>query len=141
MLLRDDQAARDAMQEVFIRALRAGNEFRADASPMTWLYRITTNYCLNSIRDRVRRDEILRGQGPPPEEQPLSAEDRHTVLRLLESVPEDVGVVAVHYFIDEMKQEEIAELLGVSRRYVRDRLDAFRVSAKQVLEEKVEVVS
>lgn len=136
MLLRDDQAARDAMQEVFIRALRAGNEFRADASPMTWLYRITTNYCLNSIRDRARRDEILRGQGPPPEEQPLSAEDRHTVLRLLERVPSDVGAVAVHYFIDEMKQEEIAEHLGVSRRYVRDRLDSFRQSATLILDDK-----
>jgi RNA polymerase sigma-70 factor (ECF subfamily) len=129
------------MQEVFIRALRAGNEFRADASPMTWLYRITTNYCLNSLRDRARRDEILRGQGPPPEEQPLSAEDRHTVLRLLEHVPDDVGVVAVHYFIDEMKQEEIAELLGVGRRYVRDRLDTFRESAKKFLSDEKVVAS
>ncbi len=127
------------MQEVFIRALRSSTEFRADASPMTWLYRITTNYCLNSIRDRARRDEILRGQGPPPEEQPLSAEDRHTVLQLLERVPSDVGEVAIHYFIDEMKQEEIAELLGVSRRYVRERLDSFRLSAKLVLEDKVGV--
>jgi RNA polymerase sigma-70 factor (ECF subfamily) len=141
MLLRDDQAARDAMQEVFIRALRAGNDFRADASPMTWLYRITTNYCLNSIRDRVRRDEILQAQGPPPEEQPLSAEDRHTVLRLLERVPEDVGAVAIHYFIDEMKQEEVAELLGVSRRYVRDRLDAFRETAKKLLADESVVAS
>jgi RNA polymerase sigma-70 factor (ECF subfamily) len=129
------------MQEVFIRALRAGSEFRADASPMTWLYRITTNYCLNSLRDRARREEILRGQGPPPEEQPLSAEDRHAVLRLLEQVPEDVGVVAVHYFIDEMKQEEIAELLGVGRRYVRDRLDRFRESAKTFLSDEKVVAS
>jgi RNA polymerase sigma-70 factor (ECF subfamily) len=135
MLLRDEQAALDAMQEVFIRALRAGSEFRADSSPMTWLYRITTNYCLNSIRDKARRSELLRGKSPPSEEEPLSAEDRQTVLQLLSQVPADVGAVAIHYFIDEMKQEEVADVLGVSRRFVRDRLDEFREAARRLLME------
>lgn len=135
MLLRDEQAALDAMQEVFIRALRAGSEFRSDSSPMTWLYRITTNYCLNAIRDNARRGELLRTHAVPVEEKPLSAEDRHTVLALLERMPEDVGTVAIHYFIDEMKQEEVAEHLGVGRRYVRDRLDAFRETAQRILNE------
>jgi len=79
MLLRDEQAALDAMQEVFIRALRAGSEFRSDASPMTWLYRITTNYCLNAIRDNARRGELLRAHAVPVEEKPLSAEEEAAI--------------------------------------------------------------
>jgi RNA polymerase sigma-70 factor (ECF subfamily) len=136
VLLRDEQAALDAMQEVFIRAIRAGSEFRAESSPMTWLYRITTNYCLNSIRDNVRRGELLRVKAVPSEEEPLSAEDRQTVLQLLSRLPADVGAVAIHYFIDEMKQEEVAEVLGVSRRFVRDRLDEFRAAARDLIQEK-----
>src|SRR5438874_384381 len=46
-MLGDDHAAHDAAQEIFERALRAWSEFRADASPVTWLYRATTNHCLN----------------------------------------------------------------------------------------------
>ncbi len=136
MLLRDEQAALDAMQEVFIRAIRAGSEFRSESSPMTWLYRITTNYCLNSIRDNARRGELLRVKAVPSEEEPLSAEDRQAVMQLLSRVPADVGAVAIHYFIDEMKQEEVAEVLGVSRRFVRDRLDEFRAAARNLIEEK-----
>lgn len=136
MLLRDEQAALDAMQEVFIRAIRAGNEFRAESSPMTWLYRITTNYCLNSIRDNSRRSELLRVKVVPSGEEPLSSEDRRAVLQVLSRVPAEVGAVAIHYFIDEMKQEEVAEVLGVSRRFVRDRIDEFRAAASELLEEK-----
>lgn len=133
MLLRDEQAALDAMQEVFVRAIRAGTEFRAEASPMTWLYRITTNFCLNWIRDHARRGELLERQRPVDEPRAVPAEDRHAVLDLLERLPADVGAVAIYYHVDEMKQEEIAELLGVSRRYVRDRLDAFRALSQALL--------
>lgn len=128
MLLGDDQAALDAMQEVFVRALRSGSDFRSDASPMTWLYRITTNYCLNAIRDAARRTELLRDR-IPEERHPVSPMDRQIALELLAGVPEDVAIVALHYFVDEMRQEEIAEHLAVSRRYVRERLDAFRTAA------------
>lgn len=140
MLLRDDQAALDAMQEVFVRALRSGSGFRADASPMTWLYRITTNYCLNSIRDNARRTELLATQVAPAEgHTPLTPDERHAVLSLLARLPPDVGEVVVHYYIDEMKQEEIAGFLQVTRRYVRDRLDAFSRAATAFVAEAKEV--
>mgnify|MGYP001796784050 CR=1 FL=1 len=49
-LLGNQQAADDALQEVFVRVVRGYDAFRKDASPVTWLYRITTNYCLNVLR-------------------------------------------------------------------------------------------
>ena len=55
-LLGNDQAADDALQEVFVRVVRGYDAFRRDASPVTWLYRITTNYCLNLLRDSARRE-------------------------------------------------------------------------------------
>src|SRR5215475_12227092 len=51
-LLGDGEEARDMVQEVFLRAVRHADEFRGEASPTTWLYRITTNLCLNRLRDR-----------------------------------------------------------------------------------------
>src|SRR5205823_7745461 len=49
-LLRDRAAAEDAMQDVFAKALTHYDEFRAEASPLTWLTRIATNHCLNLLR-------------------------------------------------------------------------------------------
>ena len=57
-ILGDEEAAQDAAQEVFMRAMTKGHAFRGESSPVTWLYRITTNYCLNQIRDKSRRREI-----------------------------------------------------------------------------------
>src|SRR4051794_26351158 len=90
-LLGDEQAARDAMQEVFIRALRSQAEFRAEASPTTWLYRLPTNYCLNLIRDRARRAELLAAQGTPVDEgRAPTSDERLTLRRILHQVPADL---------------------------------------------------
>jgi len=50
--------ADDVLQEVWLAAWRGLGEYRGDASPRTWLYRIATNRALNAVRDRSRR--------PPP---------------------------------------------------------------------------
>ena len=51
-LLRDPDNARDATQEVFVRALKHKETLKADRECLPWLYRVATNYCLNFIRDR-----------------------------------------------------------------------------------------
>lgn len=50
--LRDESAAEDLVQEVFLRALESEEE-PDQARP--WLYRIARNLCLNQLRDGARR--------------------------------------------------------------------------------------
>jgi RNA polymerase sigma-70 factor, ECF subfamily len=130
-LLGEEQAARDAMQEVFVRALRSRSEFRAEASPMTWLYRVTTNYCLNLMRDRARRTELLAQEGPPPQESPRApVDERLTLRRLVASMPAELQEIAVYHYVDQMSHDEIAALTGMSRRTVGNRIEAFRSTAR-----------
>src|SRR4051812_48023586 len=51
-LLGDGEEARDMVQEVFLRAVSHGHQFRGDASPLTWLSRISPTLCLTRLRDR-----------------------------------------------------------------------------------------
>ena len=130
-ILGDETAARDAMQEVFVRVLQSGDAFRKEASPMTWLYRITTNFCLNTIRDGGRRAQLLREQAPPPAEAaPPSSETRAQVAQILGRVPEELREIAVYYFVDQMSHDEIAALIGVSRRTVGNRVETFLALAQ-----------
>ncbi|GAB2984001.1 hypothetical protein GCM10027212_24320 [Actinotalea caeni] len=47
--------AEELTQESFLRAWRARDRFRGDASPRTWLYRIATNLCLDFLQSHERR--------------------------------------------------------------------------------------
>ena len=56
-MLRNEEAAADAMQETFIRVLRRREQLTV-AYPSSLLYRIATNVCLNLLRDNRRRPTV-----------------------------------------------------------------------------------
>ena len=137
-LLKDPEAARDAAQEVFVKAMRALDAFRGESAPHTWLLKIATNHCLNTIaadraawkerfRQHVRQlDELGFLSGADPERARL-------VEQLLAKMDPETQAVAIHYHLDEMTQEEIAELLGRSLPTIRKRLKTFERIAKKEL--------
>jgi RNA polymerase sigma-70 factor (ECF subfamily) len=70
-ILRSEEDARDAYQEAFLRAYKSLSSFRFQCSFHTWLYRIATNVCLDSLRRKsVRKDQWASGEmgddGPSP---------------------------------------------------------------------------
>lgn len=132
-LLGDEQAAQDMMQEVFMKAIRAFAGFRGESSLTTWLYQVTTNHCLNVIRDGARRRRAIERRMPAAEPRLVSAEDRIGVDQLLRLLPRELCEVAIYYYVDQMNQDEIAELLGISERTVRNRLKEFRDAARDQL--------
>ena len=121
-LLGSESAAEDACQEVFLRLWRYRPDF-SQASPVTWLYRVTTNHCLNRVRDERRRREGERGA----EQQPAPAPQLSLEL-LLRGLPTELHELAIYYYVDQMSQEEIALVLGVSQRTVSNRLQQFRLA-------------
>jgi RNA polymerase sigma-70 factor (ECF subfamily) len=63
-LLRSEDDARDAYQEVFLRVYRSLHSFRHQCSFHTWLYRIATNVCLDHLRRKsVRKEQALEEDG------------------------------------------------------------------------------
>src|SRR6185503_2781167 len=97
-LLRDEDEALDAAQDVFVRLIERRQ--RLDARyPSSLLYRIATNVCLNRIRDRARRPEtpdeekllaIARAETPGAE-----SEARMLLDRLFNRHPESSRTMAV----------------------------------------------
>jgi RNA polymerase sigma-70 factor (ECF subfamily) len=130
-ILCERDGAKDVTQEVFLRAMNAREGFTTVTSPVDWLFRVTTNLCLNRIRDRARQKRLLAiSFGPyiPPVEQ--AADVSLTVRALLRNVPEQLQEIAIYYFVDQMSQDEIASLLGIPRRTVSLRLEQFRAAAR-----------
>lgn len=137
VLLGSDEEAKDAMQEVFVRVIAAKEDFRGDAPVLHWMYRITTNVCLNRIRARKSRPTV----SDPEAVERLIAEtpdeaDRRAILQVLGRMDPLTQTLAVHHYVDGMKMEEVADLVGLSRKTVGKKLAAFRTKARRLLGDK-----
>jgi len=129
-ILRDREAAEDAVQEVFLKAMSSPLEWRELASPVAWLYRVTTNLCLNWLCDVARRRRLLAASPPVGRDAPG---DTPIVVRtVLRNVPPAVQEIAIYHFVHEMIQTEISEFLGIPRRTVGYRLEQFRSAALSI---------
>ena len=136
MILGDHADAQDATQEVFVRVIKALARFRGDSSPMTWLYRISTNHCLNVIRSQKRRQKRLEknAQSPnsviTPEDQ---LENITTIRRLLPRFDNKSQQIAIYFFIDQMHLTEVAEQMNLSVPTIRKYLRRFVEKSKYYL--------
>jgi RNA polymerase sigma factor (sigma-70 family) len=120
-ILGDGEEARDIVQELFTQLAR-GIGFDGKSSVTTFLYAATTNLCLTRIRNRQTRARLLAAQPAPAGTTAGIAEARVALAQLLGELPRELADVAVYYHADQMTQEEIAEVLGCSRRHVGDLL-------------------
>ena len=122
------ERAEDAMQDVFARALTHLKSFRNEASPLTWLMKIATHHCLNELRGEragwrgsFERQERARGEGDGGA---VLLETRELVRTLLSRFDAETQAAAIHYHVDEMTLEEVAEIIGRSVPTVRKRLES-----------------
>jgi RNA polymerase sigma-70 factor (ECF subfamily) len=124
-LLGDEPLARDVCQDVFVEILQARPTWNPP-SPVGWLHTTTTNKCLNLLRRRQRLDRLLRDQ-----DRASSGSPELSVSLLLKNLPEELQEIAVYYGIDEMSQDEIAALLGISQKTVSNRLQQIRAKLER----------
>ena len=116
-LLRSTTDATDAVQDIFLSIVHRPRQLDGVQRITAWLYRATTHYCLNKLRDRRGRLRLL-GALRPVSSVPPRSELFAQVRSLLDRLPEPLAEVAVYHHLDGMTYDEIAELLGCSRRQV-----------------------
>jgi RNA polymerase sigma factor (sigma-70 family) len=126
---RDDHAAKDILQEAFIRIFKAIGQYEHKGVFAAWLRRITVNAALQQAdRSAYHKEQyILEDQAHPlvsPEAlQALQAED---LIKMVQCLPEGFRVVFNLYAMDGYSHDEIAEMLGIAPGTSRARLTRAR---------------
>ncbi len=124
-LLRDEEAAQDATQEVFLRVMKHLDRAPVNGNLAGWLSRISINYCLNLLRDGRK----VEPSGDAPERAGANLEERlvcrDLANRLLEKTPPPLRDLVVLHHLEGFKHGQVAQTLGVSRRTILYRLDRF----------------
>jgi RNA polymerase sigma-70 factor, ECF subfamily len=135
-LLDDPEAARDATQEVFLKLVRNMVKLEERETVLPWMYRVATNHCLNVRRDAPpRRDEELDDDLPLQRSRTDEYPDRALVQSVLSRFDVATQTVAVAVIVDGMHHEEVAKVLGVSRRAIERKLARFLDGARRFVAE------
>ena len=129
--IRDVGYGEDLTQETFARFFRTLNQYQHYGKAANYLYVIAGNLC----RDHHKKlDEIPMEELP---EQPIYQMEvldlRLDVHRALEQLPPELLEVTILYFFQELKQKEIARILGVGLPLVKYRIRR----AKDLLEQMI----
>jgi RNA polymerase sigma-70 factor (ECF subfamily) len=126
-LLGSDTDAQEACQEIFLRVHRYSASFRGDASPSTFLFRVTTNHCLNVLRTRRRRPEdVQEDVSFVPDVLRDVVEARELLDKVLRGQDDTTTLCEVYHLLDGMTHDETGELVGLSGAAVRKRLTKFK---------------
>jgi RNA polymerase sigma-70 factor, ECF subfamily len=145
-MLRNEDDAVEATQEVFLAAWQGLAAFRGDARVATWLYRIAYNHCLK-VAEARRRDERARAElasesarAERPSAQ-LSQHHAQTALReLCDAVRAEIAKLPPKYqavlalrHLQDLSYEEMAEVLRVPIGTVKTHLFRARALLKERL--------
>jgi RNA polymerase sigma-70 factor (ECF subfamily) len=140
-VLRDEALAEDVVQEAFIKAHRQIRRFRGDAKFSTWIYRITQNQALDTLRKQQRRGKWLGlfplggddaedgvpaidavDQGRTAAQDAALGDDRTALARALDTLSPDHRAVVELRLIQGFSTEETARILKLKKGTVLSRL-------------------
>ncbi len=134
--LHDLGMAEDAVQETFIKAYRALPGFRGESSARTWLMRIAINTCRDMQRGswlkHINRAVSLDQLAEPSES---FSEDAMAVNIEIARLPVKLREAVLLYYYQNMKIEEVADILGISVSSASERLKRAKEKLRHALKE------
>ena len=143
-LLKDEENAKDIMQETYITAFLKLDTLKDEEKFCGWLTAIATNKSKNKLKGKVEYqidDEILIAETETdelmlPEEYINKAEKRKVLLQIIEDTLSfnQYQVVLMFYF-NELSIAEIAQALEISEGTVKSRLNSSRAKMKTAIED------
>jgi RNA polymerase sigma-70 factor (ECF subfamily) len=151
-LVRDENDAREIVQEAFVRVYRSLDGFEGSSTFYTWLYRIVTNLSIDTLRRAGRqtaefdeeRPEVVEGgevdfpwmsryENSDPADGVRRGEIAARLQAALDDLPSYHRAVIVLREVDGLSYEEIAQALGVSKGTIMSRLFHARQKLQRAL--------
>jgi RNA polymerase sigma-70 factor (ECF subfamily) len=147
--------AEEVVQDVFLQIVNKGAGFEGRAALGSWIYRITTNLSLNKRRGKRREletslDELLPTYRPDghragerafvvadwsamPDRELLAGESRRVLEAALDRLPEHYRAVLVLRDVEELSNEDVAQIVGDTVAAVKTRLHRARMALREQL--------
>ena len=147
MFLNPEDAA-DIAQEALIKAYKNIDKFDFNSSFSTWLYRITTNTCIDEMRKRKGKETYsideedeesglsiqIKDTSPDAAETVIQQETVSEVRRAIDKLSDEHKAVIILRDIQDLSYEEVADTLGINVGTVKSRLSRARDALRKKLD-------
>ncbi len=140
-LLANEEDARDVVQETFVRVWKHLHAFQSQKSFTTWLYKIITNLCYDTLRNAYNRRTYnsLANEDLKPllkttvalEEHVCNTELAEKICELANGLTSRQHMVFVLRDLQDLDMQEIAEILNISISAVKSNLYYARVNIRK----------
>lgn len=140
--LRDEEAARDMVQQVHLKALTEWEKYPVEYVK-SWLYTVARNECLMRLRSTHKSAADIDAIGDPSTadessvDQAMEKEFRlESVEAALESLPEAQRICIVKFYLEEQSYRQISEATGLSLKEVKSHLQNGKRNLRIIIEKK-----
>ena len=119
-LVDDEDAAKDVLQETFIKVYQNFSQFKKDSQLYTWLYRIASNEALQHLNkvkkmQKTEQDADVYLENQKAENSGRNADEIELLLQdAIQKLPEKQRVVFTLRYYDDLPYEEISKILDMS---------------------------
>jgi len=148
----DYHRAEELSQETFLRVFKSASRYEPKCQFKNWIYLIATNLCRNEIRNRQRRNTVFFDDLVPededvnysslmmdvrnlPDELYEKKEQRQLIQQTINRLPENQRTALLLVTYQNMRYEEIAEVLDCSVSAVKSLIHRARQTMKKLLME------
>ncbi len=142
-MLANNEDAKDAAQEVFLRLHKNLAKIREDGELIPWLYRMTVNISLDLWR-RHKRSGVTAGEVPEPADPGLNPEESlaraqraKLLAEALEELPPKERAALVLRDLEDCSTAEVAGILRSSEATVRSQISTARVKIKKFMDDRL----
>ena len=143
-MVQNEQDAADLTQETFLRVHKSLPKLRAEGAQGAWIRRIATNLCLDYLRKRkvtpptfsidARNNDSsdtpqtweIADPTNEPERLLTSKDRRETLLKAVSSLPDEYRLVIQLHHLEDLRIDDIADMLGVPAGTIKSRLSRAR---------------
>jgi RNA polymerase sigma-70 factor (ECF subfamily) len=130
----NDAIARDLTQESFILIWENLSKFREEADLGTWIFRIASNHCLRQVEKGKRMQSVELPFQIEDEPEPDKSRELELLQLFISELPETDRIV-ISLELEEIKQSEIAKIVGLSEGNIRVKIHRIKERLTQRFKE------
>jgi len=147
-LLKNEAAAQDAAQDVFLKIFLNLAKFNKKSRFSTWVYSITYNYCIDYLRRKKKEKTILtdddEGQDPIEEdfdEKEILEMEIERLAFILDKIPEQDKMVLLMKYREDLSIKDISKAFGKSESAIKMKLKRAKNKVRKLYNENFDAMA